>query len=288
MFGDPFNHFVPARLNAHHFTGNLSPAELFSLYSWQFPLRHSGAGRPYFRSSKKPGSFSPPGILTLPLLFHLCPFDILVPQDHWPPLLWGLSLSIDHHSSLDLVLSRLFPFSLDQNLPPLPPPKKTFVSWTIREKQFCIIHSLTQEDLCAFLAWFSVLGTEPWIRHSAPLLLPFWLAMRQRKHLNDWLWLHNMLRAVLVLWDTKTKQDDVRACDWDGGPFQTGFKEGLCGGAFQTPGKWGSRARVWCHSTCLRKQQAQQLRWGWPLVSEEHRRLERQAGSAQKLECITC
>ena len=121
MFGDPFNHFVPARLNAHHSIGNLSPADLFSLYSWQFPVRRSGASRPHFRSSKKPGSFSPPGILTLPLLFHLCPFDILVPQDHWPPLLWGLSISIDHHSSLDLVLSRLFLFSLDQNLPPLPP-----------------------------------------------------------------------------------------------------------------------------------------------------------------------
>ena len=144
MFGDPFNHFVPARLNAHHSIGNLSPADLFSLYSWQFPVRRSGASRPHFRSSKKPGSFSPPGILTLPLLFHLCPFDILVPQDHWPPLLWGLSISIDHHSSLDLVLSRLFLFSLDQNLPPLPPApqKKPFVSWIIREKQFCIIHSL--------------------------------------------------------------------------------------------------------------------------------------------------
>ena len=102
-------------------------------------------------------------------------------------------------------------------MPPTPTKNKAFVSTTMREKQFSIIYSLTQEDLCAFPAWFWVLGTEPWIRHSAPLLLPFWLAVRQRKHLNDWPWLHKMLRAMLALWDMKTKQDNMVMCDWEGG-----------------------------------------------------------------------
>ena len=110
----------------------------------------------------------------------------------------------------------MFLFSLGQSVPP-PTKNKAFVSWTMREKQFRIIRSLTQEDLCAFLAWFWVLGTESWIRHSVPLLLALdWPWGRGSIEITDHDFIRT-LRAILALWDRKTNQDDLIMCDREGG-----------------------------------------------------------------------